>query len=369
MKAAAWPAFEGSVASGRRSTIRSLTILFLAAAAAAESGTTVSDLARYLRAAIARNEPDGQIAKYLRKVKLSQSLDETTIEQLESAGVGPKGVEALEDLRDASRSLPPPRDAVPGFELPGPPPLDDLRRTLAETRKLALGYTQTLPDFICNENVRRYLDPKGADAWKETDTLTLKLSYYQQKEDYQLVSVNGRATGKSYESAGGATSKGEFGSMLLEVFDPDAAAVFRWDHWTTLRKRRAIVFSYRIGVAKSHYKIMYQGLGERLTVVAGQHGYAYVDPDTNIVLRLTRDADNLPATFPIQRASTVLDYDFTDVGGKSFLLPLRAEIRMQSGAGWNRNVVEFRGYRKFSGESSLSFELTDDKAKDAPPKK
>jgi hypothetical protein len=72
-----------------------------------------------------------------------------------------------------------------------------------------------------------------------------------------------------------------------------------------------------------------------------------------------RDADNLPASFPIQRASALLDYDFTDVGGKPFLLPLRAEIRMLSPSGQNRNVVEFLGYRKFSGESSISFELKD----------
>jgi len=347
-----------ALASGRLTRL-CLAILLAAAWVLAEAGSSVNDMVAHLRAAVGKSEPDMQIAKYVQKVKLTQSLDDTTIEQLESAGVGPKGVEALQALRDTSHALPPPKEAVPGFEFPGPPGLDDLRRTLAETRKLALGYTETLPDFICTENVRRYLDPKAAGAWKEADTLTVKLSYYQQKEDYQLLLVNGRQSAKSYESAGGAISKGEFGSMLLEIFDPATAAVFRWDHWTTLRKRRAIVFSYRIAAGRSHYKIMFDGNGERLTAVAGQHGFVYVDTETNTVLRLTREADNLPASFPIQRASSLLDYDFTDVGGKPFLLPLRAEIRMLSPSGQNRNVVEFRGYRKFSGESSISFELKD----------
>ena len=336
-----------------------LAFLLSTAAALAEGGATVNDLVAYLRAAVARKEADSQIAKYVLHVKLSQSLDDTTIEQLESAGVGPKGVQALQSLRDATHALPLPKEAVPGFEVPGPPALEDLRRTLAETRKLALGYTLALPDFICTQTVRRYLDPKATGAWKETDTLTVKLSYYQQKEDYQLQLVNGRPSTKSYESAGGAISKGEFGSMLLEIFDPATAAVFRWDHWTTLRKRRAIVFSYRIDVSKSHYRIMFDGNGERVTVVAGQHGFVYVDPESNMVLRLTREADNLPSSFPVQRANALLDYDFTDVGGRQFLLPLRAEIRMLSGGGQNRNVVEFTGYRKFSGESTISFELKD----------
>jgi hypothetical protein len=334
-------------------------ILFAASGVLAEGGGTINDLVAYLRTAVDKKEADSQIAKYVQKVKLTQSLDDTTIEQLESLGVGPKGVEALQSLRDASHALPLPREAVPGFELPGPPALDDLRRTLAETRKLALGYSETLPDFICTQTVRRYLDPKANGSWKETDTLTVKLSYYQQKEDYQLQLVNGRPSTKSYETAGGAISKGEFGSMLLEIFDPATGAVFRWDHWTTLRKRRAIVFSYRIAIARSHYRIMFDGNGERVTVVAGQHGFVYVDAETNMVLRLTREADNLPGSFPVQRANSMLDYDFTDVGGKRFLLPLRAEIRMLSGGGQNRNVVEFNGYRKFSGESSISFELKD----------
>ena len=343
--------------AGFRAVFR--VIALTAAAAMAESGSSVNSLVAYLRGAIAKKESDPQIARYLQKVKLTESLDDTTIEQLESAGVGPKGVEALEALRDASRALPPPKEAVPGFESPPSPTIDDLRHILAETRKQALAYTETLPDFICTQTVRRYLDPKATNSWKETDTLTVKLSYYQQKEDYQLQLVNGKPAVKSYETAGGAVSKGEFGSMLLEVFDPATGAVFRWDHWTTLRKRKAIVFSYRIAAAKSRYQILYEGGGERLTVTAGQHGLVYVDAETNTVLRLMREAEGLPGNFPIQKASSQVDYDFTSVGGRQFLLPLRAEVRMLSETGQNRNVVEFRDYRKFSGESSISFDLKD----------
>src|ERR1700736_3873051 len=81
----------------------------------ADGGSSVNDLVTYLRAAMAKNESDSQITKYVQRVKLTQSLDETTIEQLESAGVGPKGVAALQHLRDTYRALPPPTEAVPGF--------------------------------------------------------------------------------------------------------------------------------------------------------------------------------------------------------------------------------------------------------------
>jgi hypothetical protein len=51
-----------------------------------------------------------------------------------------------------------------------------------------------------------------------------------------------------------------------------------------------------------------------------------------------------------------LDYDFIRVGGRQFLLPLDADVRLASRQISTRNEVRFRGYRKFSGESSISFE-------------
>ena len=51
---------------------------------------------------------------------------------------------------------------------------------------------------------------------------------------------------RRYEDVGGTISQGEFGSLLRQVFDRKAGADFRWDHWTTLRKRPTHVFAFRI---------------------------------------------------------------------------------------------------------------------------
>jgi hypothetical protein len=56
-------------------------------------------------------------------------------------------------------------------------------------------------------------------------------------------------------------------------------------------------------------------------------------------------------------ATRSLDYGPADVGGRSFLLPLRADVRMAPRYyPSTRNEVEFTGYRKFTGESSITFE-------------
>jgi hypothetical protein len=74
-----------------------------------------------------------------------------------------------------------------------------------------------------------------------------------------------------------------------------------------------------------------------------------------MVMRITGEADSLPPGFPIKASSSILDYALTDVGGRQFLLPLRSEHQMKDARIVFKNVEEFRDYRKFVGESSISF--------------
>jgi hypothetical protein len=158
---------------------------------------------------------------------------------------------------------------------------------------------------------------------------------------------------------GGAHSEGEFGSILTEIFRDGSHARFTWDHWTTLRKHPAHVFRYRVLRENSMYKITY-GLSPRAldadSTTVGEHGNLYVDRDSGQILRVEQIADSIPEDFPVTGASTVLDYDFISVGGRQFLLPLHAEVRLATRGVSIRNEVKFQGYRKFNGESSITFD-------------
>jgi hypothetical protein len=152
-------------------------------------------------------------------------------------------------------------------------------------------------------------------------------------------------------------TEGEFGSTLAAIFDPATRTEFRWDHWTTLRKRPAHVFTFRISVEHSTYRMAFgRRAGARESnVVTGQHGAVYVDADTGQVVRIVSDSDSIPPDFPVRSATTALDYGFVDVGDRQYLLPLRAEVRMATDFLRVRNLVEFHGYRKFAGESTITF--------------
>jgi hypothetical protein len=322
---------------------------------AAQPGASVAEIVNVVREAIAKHDADGGLAKSLHKLKPDEWIDERTVEELESAGAGPKAVAELERLRDVSRGLPAPAAAAV-FPHPGTPSIDDQRRIVHEAQHNALDYARSLPDFVCNEVIRRYDDTRG--TWDLKDTLEVKLSYFDRKEDYHLLTVNGRASTRSLFEVGGAVSEGEFGTMLYSIFVGESKAVFRWDHWTTLRKRPAHVFTFRIAAENSMYRMQYSSGPRfgRTGIIAGQNGFVYVDAETNEILRIVADADSIPPDFPVQQSSTKLDYDFTEIGGRRFLLPIRAEVRMGTEHLHTRNLVEFHGYRKFTGESTITFQ-------------
>jgi hypothetical protein len=227
---------------------------------------------------------------------------------------------------------------------------------LAEARQTALSYATSLPDFMCTEVVHRYTSE--GNSWGLKDTLHLKLTYFEHREEYKLLTLNGHPTGKSYEEVGGSISEGEFGSILLQVFEMRSATQFRWDHWTTLRKREVQVLSYRVTPEHSTYHLAYGyvGQGSRDSTVVGQHGFVYIDRETNRVLRIWAEADSIPWDFPVRETSTMLDYDFTDISGKKFIVPLRADVRLASDQMRSRNVLEFQNYQKFGSDATITFD-------------
>ena len=76
-------------------------------------------------------------------------------------------------------------------------------------------------------------------------------------------------------------------------------------------------------------------------------------PDTSAIMRITLDAVDLPPTFPIQQASSVLDYDVTEIAGSPFVVPIKSVMRLRTGRMLNKNDIEFRFYKKFGAEATI----------------
>ena len=98
-------------------------------------------------------------------------------------------------------------------------------------------------------------------------------------------------------------------------------------------------------------------------VIVGYHGLLYADTTTNAVLRLTV-IHEMPAGFPITEGGVEVRYEFIDISGSKFLLPVKSETHVRGpGKQLGRNSIEFMNYRKFTAESTVKF---DDPSEAAP---
>jgi len=208
------------------------------------------------------------------------------------------------------------------------PTPEEQERFLATTRESALKYAQSLPDFICTQQIHRYMK-RSNGSWREIDWLTVRLSFSSSGERYALVQVNGFATNLPYESLRGSTSQGEFGSLLRGIFEPDAGGQFRFDRWASLNRWRVAVYSYRLpwGVA-SHYILRFRDelTGATSQTQTGLAGELSIDAETNAVLRITASATEIPSGFPIRSSTSTITYGYAEIGGRRYLLPSEAAV-------------------------------------------
>ena len=328
---------------------------------------TVDQLVSFVKSSVRLKHPDAQVAAYLKKVTLTEQLPAGRIEDLLASGMGPKTYDQLQAMVTATASLPPPKvaptpaEAPPPAQLIPPPSEAEQRKLVDDLREYSMNYDKSLPDFLCTQVTRRFYDPAGLEYWVAADTITAKLSYFQHKEEKKVLFVNNQYKDIDWDKLGGASSTGEFGDMLREIFEQDTEASFQWERWGTLRKKRVHVIRYSVQQSRSKWAIVYE---KSMTIRPAYTGLIYADASNGMVMRVTLEALDLPASFPIQVAKNQLDYDYTEISGSTFLLPLRAEVRMREGRLLIRNDIEFHNYRKFGADTSITFDTPEPLASD-----
>jgi hypothetical protein len=217
-------------------------------------------------------------------------------------------------------------------------------------RKRALEYSDSLPDFICAQTTRRYSSTSDIGTWQPDDVWEAELSFNQKVERYSNVRLNGKPSRKPLESLGGALSIGEFGSLLRTLFLPklrrnsqegEGGQEPQSSQDSIYRERSRWALSFRIR-----------------TLNVAFHGKIWLDASNYQVLRISQEARDFPAKFPIAYSEATTVYGYVSVAGlegKSFLLPQSAHLVLHEREGRVRslNVIEFRNYRKFTADVRL----------------
>ena len=321
---------------------RLAALIFAVSLTASAQSLTIKQLFSFIQSSIQMKQNDNEVARFLAKVKLTEKLDDRTVEEMQALGIGPKTLASLRTLRDQTQGLTTAAPVVDVKPVPKPPPSSEEQAAIIDdVREYALNYSKTLPDYICTLVVRRYAAPipggkyggrRGDDpSWQLQNTLTVKLSYFK---------------------VGGTRSSGDFGTLLRQVFEPATEAHFDWDHWGLLRGRPTFVFAYHVTQPRSQWHVT----ADEEDIIPAYRGLLYVDQETHQVLRISLEAVDLPPSFPVKQASDTLDYDYQDVGGQQFLLPLKNRILINGSEVLTRNDNEYHLYHKYSASSAITFD-------------
>ncbi len=312
----------------------------------------------------AKKFPDKDVAEYLKKISVTDRLTDDALESCISAGAGPKTQKALLDIANKTAVLPAAKAVAPTAPPkpigPPPPSTEKKNLLLEQVTEYARNYVKNLPNFTCTQFTRRYVDTSNTETFRLMDNVVETLSYSNGREDYKVVTVNDKMMPNAdHWSLGGTTSAGEFGTDMKELFNAETRAEFEWESWTTWHGRRTHKIFYRVRQSNSKYSIVYE---KSQSFVPGYKGYVYVDADLGMIMRITREAEDLPADFPIQNVKQITEYSFQKIGEREqeFLVPIYSVITSKAGRYMTKNETQFRNYRKFGTESIIKFDVPDE---------
>jgi hypothetical protein len=232
--------------------------------------------------------------------------------------------------------------------LPGGLPGDAL---IQRARGTSVRFMRMLPNFVCQQSTTR--EYAGANReWRGIDQISAEVVYDHGKESYRDIKRNGRATGKSMMDLPGSRSTGEFGSTLRALFDKQTEALFKFASFATVRGFSTAIYDFAVSGELSDWRI---SAGSQ-TIITPYTGRLWIDLESGDVVRIEMKAVKIPASFPFQRVEAEVDYGPVELPSGRYFLPERARnVSCNHPKSCSRNVIEFRNYHKYTGESSISY--------------
>ena len=252
-----------------------------------------------------------------------------------------------------SKSTPTPERSIPERPAPAAPALSPRQAFVEKARGVAAAYVEGLPNYVCQEVTTRYVSETRQPSWQVIDVVAAEVVYENRKESYRNVTINGKPTKKAPEETG-AWSSGEFGTILRNLFEPGTDADFKYTSDDTIERQSAAVYKFAVERLRSSWKIWVPGQ----YILPAYKGSVWIDKQSANVLRIEMQAEEIPEEFPRIAVETAVDYDYITLGTpEKFLLPVHAEVLScsRNSNECERNVIEFRNYHKFTGESIIKF--------------
>jgi VWFA-related protein len=310
--------------------MQKLGLLLLAAGFAlpgfAATRITVEQLEHVL--ASAHGRPDVKVARQLSGLELTERLSAAKLSRWEADSPGPESRQALVALADLSAFLDPPAAEIPATATPD---LETQRKIMAQAVDYAVRTISKLPDFFATRDTIHFEDtpPRQLETGYRPLHPVARTSATLLYRDGKEVVDSGAAKGNLSQQAGPAlTTSGVFGLILGTVLVDSSHGKLVWSHWEQAAPGVEAVFRYAVPREQSHYRVEFccvpgDGGNGAFKQLSGYHGEIKVNPLNGAVLRLTLEADLQPAD-PLLRSDIVVEYGPVEIGGKTYICPIKS---------------------------------------------
>jgi VWFA-related protein len=303
---------------------------------------SVHELEQILNTANA--EQDGELAKQLAGLELSERLNSSQLSLWKNRLRGKKSIAALVALADESAFLDPPAAEIPSSEAPD---LDTQRQIISRTVKYLNEVIPKLPDFFAIRTTTEYeqLSLRKADTWKTAladqslreaviEKATLRYRNGHEEQDPENREARPSARRRDLNLVG--VFSPVLGSVLKDATRGDS--ILMWSHWVQGERGREAVFRYSVRAENPHYNVTYCCLvgGDTFLTSPRYLGELTIDPGTGAILRLTMQAElgwilgpNLNPVLPAKGAAAMIEYGPVEIGGKEYICPHRSVVIMR----------------------------------------
>jgi VWFA-related protein len=321
---------------------------------------------------------DGEVARQLSTLQLSQRVSNTRLASWIAATHGKKSQQMLHTLADASAFMPPPPSEV---ATDAPPDAAEQLRMISLAAEYLKVTMPKLPNFFATRTTVRYEERArfdqassrvGYEPLHETQNFKETVLY---RNGSEVADVGTAKRQKRNAKDPYLITYGTFGPIL--GFVQDAIAVpnaLTWSRWEREPNGLRAVFRYVVPQKRSLYSIWGCCLpgGEGTTgfqALAGYHGEITLDPASGAIFRVAAQAD-LEGFPPINSSNIMITYGPVNIGGKTFIGPLRSVSTMRTRSvttkvEWDEsfrtygpyltmlNDISYEDYHMFRGESRM----------------
>ena len=352
-----------------------VAILILASVLAAEGNTQMSAevLLRWLTELQTLDTPDEDIAADIAGILLTTRLSAESIPIIQRVNFGPIMVGALQRLASTSANLPP--SPTPIASVTPAPDIQGAKEMFTRLSTYASSYVGGLPRFVCLETTR-YFTSNHLPIWKLDQKVAEEVRYRDGSEEYITKQVDNKASNAPLSDVRTSFSRGEFGTILSQTFDPASQAKFNWDHWESAGGKQIAVWRFAVSRDHSQYRVCCNSTGSvtirgirrqrRETWASAYLGFIYAEADTGIIQRLTFQNVDIPSGYNLEDARNLLDFKQVTIRANQFWLPVRAIHYARQGKSRTRSDIEFSNFRSFQADSVIQFP-GDDSSPEAKP--